>query len=477
MLVALCALPAQALNITYANPSGPNDFTVGANWVGGVTPGISDIPIIDGVDGIADYPYLDTTHSIQRFTIASLDGTSGGLELRSGGNLGAIANNVSYVGARGVGKLRILDGAILSTGGTLNVGWGDATGHGNGEVTQSGGSFTANSTGGLTLGVSAADANYPASVGKYTLDNGTISLGGSLVVGMAGSGTFNMNGGSVTTGSFLQIGRTGTGTFTHKAGPLIVNRPSGDAMVVGAVAGGVGTYEISGGSLAVATTGASAGVAIGIAAGTASGTFKVVGNAPTSISITGDYKQYVNSNLTLSIGAGITPIDLTGNALLGGALNVSFTTTPTPGQQFTIMNYGGTLTGNFTTFDALVDSPLGPNTVPLSISYGTGSASSIVLTVNAPNVPGDYDHNGFVEVADYNLWRQTFGAVGSLPADGNGNNVVDAADYVFWRKHYPGSGTAAIVASAQVPEPTSIVVACVFTVAALPARRRRPASA
>jgi len=372
----------RAATIAYANPAGANDFTVGANWTGGVAPGASDIATIDGVDGTIDYCYLDTTRSIQRFTLASNNGNSGGLELRSGATLNATLNNVSYVGARGTANLRIMSGASMTTINVLNVGWGDAAGHGVGTVTQSGGSFAANtSAGNITLGVAAADANFPASVGTYNLNGGVINLGNTLIVGMAGIGYFNMNGGSVTTGSFLQIGRTGTGTFTQTNGILNVNRSSGDAMVIAALAGATGKYEISGGSLSVATTGVNSGVAVGVAAGTANGTFKVVGNGPSSISITGDYRQFAGANLTLEIGSGITPINLSGNATLGGALNVSFSSTPTPGQQFTIMNYGGTQTGSFATFDMLVDSPLGPDTIPLSISYGSGSASAVVLTV------------------------------------------------------------------------------------------------
>jgi hypothetical protein len=371
-----------AATIAYANPAGANDFTVGANWTGGVAPGTGDVATIDGVDGVVNYAYLDTAKTIQRFTISTNNGNTGGIEVRNLGSLTAsITNAVSYVGARGTGYLRIQNGASVATSQVLNVGWGDAAGHGNGTVTQSGGSYTGNtSNGNITLGVSAADANFPASVGTYNLSGGTVNLGSTLIVGMAGIGTFNMNGGSVTTGNFLQIGRTGTGTFTQTAGPLVVNRSSGDAMVIAAVAGATGKYEISGGSLAVNTTGVG-GVAIGVAAGTANGTFKVIGNNATSISITGDYKQFSNSNLSLDIGPGITSINLTGNATLAGALNVKFTTTPTLGQSFTAMNYGGSLTGTFGTFDSLVDSPLGPDTIPLSITYGDGSNDSIVLTV------------------------------------------------------------------------------------------------
>jgi hypothetical protein len=88
----------------------------------------------------------------------------------------------------------------------------------------------------------------------------------------------------------------------------------------------------------------------------------------------------------------------------------------------------------------------------------------IVLTnfVSVP-LPGDYNHNGIVDAADYTVWRDTLGRTGAgLAADGNGNNQIDAGDYTFWKMHFgqsaPGSGAGAS-ANAAVPEPATIVLA------------------
>src|SRR5690606_18183435 len=149
-----------------------------------------------------------------------------------------------------------LDGAEMNLAGPLQVGWGSGGGHGNGTVTQDGGLFT--STSGITIGNSAAvpgDPNLPGSTGLYTLNNGTIELVGPLIAGLAGTGHFVMNGGSLETAAYLQIGRTGTGSFVQSAGDVAINRTSVDpAIVIASHAGGVGVYEISGGSLTVADT-------------------------------------------------------------------------------------------------------------------------------------------------------------------------------------------------------------------------------
>ena len=84
------------------------------------------------------------------------------------------------------------------------------------------------------------------------------------------------------------------------------------------------------------------------------------------------------------------------------------------------------------------------------VSLGTApSAPTLdwVVLVRRPDLPGDYDHNGAVNLDDYVVWRADFGSTTKLDADGNDDGVVDAADYVLWRKN---SGSTTLCCSVCV---------------------------
>lgn len=68
---------------------------------------------------------------------------------------------------------------------------------------------------------------------------------------------------------------------------------------------------------------------------------------------------------------------------------------------------------------------------------------------------GDFDHDGEVTAADYDVWKAAFGSTTELVADASGNGVVDAADYTIWRDRF--SANSASVLSTIVLEPSSIV--------------------
>lgn len=347
-------ISAATISMIDISGTGARNFSDSAIWSPSPVPGTGDFPVMAFGNGTTDYVYVDSNTTVQRINVGNA--LSGGLEIRSGATLsttvtGASQSNIGpggagAAGATGVGHLRILPGATLSQSGLLYLG------------------LNPNGTGTVTLS-----------------DTATHTVGAELAI-RDGTGTYNMLGGSLTVGSFLQVARNGHGTFSHAGGTLKVNQPTASAQamfIAQGAAGATGLYEISGGSLTVA--GNNLGVVNGSVAGNTTGTFRIVGSAPT-VTIGSNYVQNPGSKFETVIGAsGISPMNIGGNATLNGVLGVSFTATPTLGQQFTIMNYVGTLAGAFSTFDNLVDSPQGPDSVLLSIGYGAGTNSSIVLTV------------------------------------------------------------------------------------------------
>jgi len=189
----------------------------------------------------------------------------------------------------------------------------------------------------------------------------------------SGSLTVDYNGGS--SHAFKVGDNSGSdGTFVQSGGTVTATNQNDWLELAAGNSGAQGTYQISGGTL-------NAGRLYNGNPGT--GLFHIIGDAAT-INLTGSggtsYSQNAASTLELDIN-GISAIDAAADVSLAGTLDVEFLVTPINGQMFTIIDYGGTLSGTFGTFGALVDSPLGADTIGLSIDYGSGSNDLVTLTV------------------------------------------------------------------------------------------------
>jgi len=127
-----------------------------------------------------------------------------------------------------------------------------------------------------------------------------------------------------------------------------------------------------------------------------------------------------------------------------------------------------------------IDNALGGGNVH-SISLNTSSIGSksgtVMLTstsqgVQNPSInipinflvvlPGDYNGNGEVDAADYNVWRENMGLTGGATyaqGDGDRDGNVTIADYNLWRSHFgqTASGAGAGFGGA-VPEPSSLAL-------------------
>jgi len=94
----------------------------------------------------------------------------------------------------------------------------------------------------------------------------------------------------------------------------------------------------------------------------------------------------------------------------------------------------------------------------------------IRLLTAEPELPGDYDHDGLVDAADYTVWRDRLGQTSVTPytgPDGDGDGQISAADYTVWKSHFGTAAGSGATASAgdpaeAVPEPAAIVILLTF---------------
>jgi hypothetical protein len=84
--------------------------------------------------------------------------------------------------------------------------------------------------------------------------------------------------------------------------------------------------------------------------------------------------------------------------------------------------------------------------------------------------PGDFDASGVVDGADLALWQQRFGNSAPPLADADADGDADGADFLIWQRNLSPAATG--VGSA-VPEPASLAVASLATIATLAGARAR----
>lgn len=93
-------------------------------------------------------------------------------------------------------------------------------------------------------------------------------------------------------------------------------------------------------------------------------------------------------------------------------------------------------------------------TVRARLRTASGQWSGLVeASFDVAGLPGDYDTNGIVAEADYEVWRSTFGSMSDLRADGNGDGAINAADYTVWRDRLDATANRRVAQGPATAEP------------------------
>ncbi len=77
----------------------------------------------------------------------------------------------------------------------------------------------------------------------------------------------------------------------------------------------------------------------------------------------------------------------------------------------------------------------------------------------APFLPGDFNDDGLVNLADYTVWRDHLGASAGALANDIDGGVVDTRQYETWKKTFGGTLLAPAGQIQTVPEPTTLIIA------------------
>jgi autotransporter-associated beta strand protein len=277
---------------------------------------------------------------------------------------------------------------------------------------------------GTAPGALLATASFQAESGVAD-----ISLGGAAGFVKSSSGVVQLNGANtyagatMINGGALQIGGThvGGGNYTVNAGGTLAGTG-----VIGAESDAIDVFVADG----------------NLAPGASVGTFTVEGGVNFD----------ATSRLKIEV-QGATADKLIANSLniaAGAILDVTTLGAVTAGARMIAEYDIGMLTGTFA-----LNAPAG-----YSVSYAT--PGQIILNVTASALPGDFDSNGMVNVADLTKWRIDFGGPGS---DSDGDGDSDGNDFLIWQRNIESSAVATTQAVSEpcMLAPTAIVWAALLT--------------
>lgn len=185
----------------------------------------------------------------------------------------------------------------------------------------------------------------------------------------------------------------------------------------------------------------------------------------TTMAISGDFLLESGSTLRLDVGDSShhDKLVVSGAMAVEGTLEVNIAQNgqaPAIGDAYDIIDFNAA-TGVFESL-SLPNLPIGARW-DVSDLYTEGQ-----LKV-APVVPGDFNSDGVVNLADYAVWRNNFGADedGIVMLNGNGDGgTVGVSDFMLWKSHFGSTAGGQPVSSDSKPVPeigsSSILTVCLM---------------
>jgi pectate lyase len=169
----------------------------------------------------------------------------------------------------------------------------------------------------------------------------------------------------------------------------------------------------------------------------------------------GEYDQLVVDGQTLLGGTlKVTPIDLGQGAWA-----------PVLGDEFALLASQGGIGGLFAGFDL---PQLGSGLEWELFKNETFLTLTVVEAIET--LAGDYNDDGTVDAADYTVWRDSLASGTPLLNETMSLGTVDGEDYTAWKANF-GATQGGDGSQSSVPEPTSLGLALVSSIALLAGRR------
>jgi T5SS/PEP-CTERM-associated repeat protein len=385
------------------------------------------------------------------------DSGTGTLNITAGGR--QLIGSTAVVGTAFVGNSSTGVGQVTvnGAGSTFIAGLIDVANAGNGTIDVTGG--------GELRSTSAIIGSSPVGRGNVAIDGSGSKWTNSatFIVGTSGQGTVR-----VTAGGQLDTGDGGgfIGFHGGSEGAVTVDGMGSTWITTRSVHVGFN----GAGSLTVTNGGTVQGLVLLVGtAGEIHGNGNLIGHvrngglvspgtSPGALHIDGDYMQSAGGELLIELASDFSHDQLlvTGKATLDGTLQVALLNgfMPSVGKLFEVLHSGGGIVG------AIASTTL-PTLAP-NLDWNVTYSNVAVFLQVISTLPGDYDQNGFVDAADYVVWRANVGAATLHNRDANSTGLVGQADYDFWRANFgrtaAASGSiAAGSAGAAVPEPTTLV--------------------